>query len=263
MAKHKRLKTVQAGRLVFGVCYTQATASDTPKARAAKTKCSSEARKRLNFRSAWQKLQLLLCCNFGSRDHWVTLTYDDAHLPNRREEAKKDIQKLIDKLRTCWRKAGTELKYVYVIEELVDDGQGRRLHFHLVINSTGSGRDYEAIRSLWQKGSNIEIKPLCDEAMFADDFLELAQYLCKERNPEAGSYNTGDRCWCSSLNLSKPEVTSELVEDNVTITAPPGARVIDSDHKQNEFGCYDYIVYLLPDAPPKRPPKSKEGLSSF
>lgn len=259
MAKSKRLKTVRAGRLVFGVCYTQALASDSPKARAAKSKCSSEARKRLNFRAAWQKLRLLLCANFSRGDLFVTLSYDDAHLPPGRKEAKKAVQGFIDRMRAARKAEGEPFKYVYVTEELVDDGRDRRLHHHMILNAGAARRDYELIRSLWTAGSSIEILQLGEHSLFTDDFLELAQYLCKERDPDAKVYNVGDRCWCASRNLARPEVVSELVDDNVTICAPPGARILDSDHKMNEYGSYDYLVYLLPEQRPKRPPTTPDG----
>ena len=255
--KTKRLKTVRAGRLVFGVCYTQALASDSPKARAAKSKCSTLARRALNFRAAWLKLRLLLCANFRRRDLWVTLTYDNDHLPDNRREAKKRIALFMDRLRAAKKKSGELFRYVYITEEMTDDG-GRRLHHHLVMTAGDAMKDYELIRSLWTEGSNIEIRTLGEHSMFADDFLELAQYMCKERNPDAKVYNVGDRCWCGSRNLIRPVTESELVDDNVTITAPPGARIIDQDQKRNEYGSFDYIVYLLPEKPPrdkrKRPP---------
>lgn len=259
MAKSKRLKTVRAGRLVFGVCYSQALISDAPKARAAKTKCSTAARQKLNFRAAWQKLRLLLCCNFGRGDLYITLTYDDAHLPTNRKAAKKSVQGFIDKLRAARKAAGEDLKYVYVTQELLDDGIGRRLHHHMILNAGSARKDYELIRSLWTFGDNIEILQLGEHSMFTDDFLEIAQYFCRERDPDAKVYNVGDRCWCASRNLARPEVVSEMVDDNVTICAPPGARILDSDHKMNEFGSFDYLVYLLPEQRPKRPPTTADG----
>lgn len=250
MARTKRLKTVRAGRLVFGVCYSQPMASDGTKARAAKAKCSSAARQALNFRAAWQKLRLLLCCNFGDGDLWVTLSYPDGFLPPNRKAAKKNVQKYIDRLRENRKAAGEDLKYIYNTEELGEDGKPGRLHHHMIINSGAAHKDFEVINSLWCFGSaNVEIRQLGKHELYSDDFLELAQYMCKERNPEAKTYNVGDRCWCGSKNLERPVETSELVEDNVTVTAPPGAKIIDQDHKSNEFGQYDYIVYLLPKAP--------------
>ena len=172
--KRKRIKTVRAGRLVFGVCYTQALSSDSPKARAAKTKCSSLARRALNFRAAWQKLRLILCANFRRGDLWITLTYDDAHLPANRKEAKANMTRFVDRLRAERKKTGDALRYVYVTEELLDGG-GRRLHHHAIISAGDARRDYELIRSLWTFGDNIEIRQLGAHEMFSDDFLELAQ----------------------------------------------------------------------------------------
>lgn len=254
----KRIKTVRAGRLVFSVCYSQALPAEPAKARAVKNKCSTLARRALNFRAAWQKLRLLLAANFGRGDLWITLTYDDAHLPGRRADAKKQVTAFLDRLRAARRQTGEELRYLYNTEELLDGG-GRRLHHHLVINAGAERRDYELIRSLWRCGDNIEIRRLGEHDLFGDDFLELAQYMCKERDPDAKVYNVGDKCWVSSRNLARPQTESETVGDNVTVTAPPGARIIDQDHKLNEYGSFDYIVYLLPaNAPePRHRPKPR------
>ena len=254
----KRIKTVRAGRLVFGVCYSQALPGESAKARAAKSRCSTQARRALNFRAAWQKLRLILAANFGRGDLWVTLTNDDAHLPDGRKEAKKRMALFLDKLRAARGRAGEALKYVYCTEELLDDGR-RRLHHHLVMNAGQARADFELIRSLWTNGSNIEIRRLGEHELYSDDFLELAQYMTKDRDPEAKTIAVGDKSWVSSRNLVRPETDSELVGDNVTVTAPPSARILDQDHKQNEYGSYDYIVYLLPKdaAPQAGPPKKR------
>ena len=56
----KRRKVIRAGRLVYAAVYSTVHPSDSPEARAAKTKCSSAARQRMNMKYAWQKLELLL-----------------------------------------------------------------------------------------------------------------------------------------------------------------------------------------------------------
>lgn len=257
----KRLKTVQAGRLVTGVCYTQALPGDSTKARAAKAKCSTLARRALNFRAAWQKLRLILCANFERGDLWITLSYDDEHLPANRKEAKARVQTFIDRMRAARRRIGEELRYIYNIEEIMEDGS-RRLHHHMVMNAGTARNDFELIRSLWTFGSNIEIRKLGEHEIFSDDFLELAKYICKERDPEAKVYNVGDKCWIGSRNLERPKEQSELVGDNVTITAPPGAIILDKHSESNEYGSFDYIVYLLPKNaadPPRRKRKPKKA----
>ena len=254
MAKTKRMKTLTAGRLVIGVAYTQARGSDTPRARREKQRVSSLARQKLNFRAAWQKLWLLLCANFGRGDLWVTVTYDDEHLPTNRKEAKKRMTAFWDRMRAARKRQGAELKYIYCTQETQDDGS-RRLHHHFVVNSTDDRTDFEQIRSLWTDGQNVDIRVIGQSAVYPmDDFQELARYMLHERNPEATEHATGDRGFCCSRNIVRPTEESCLVDDSVTIGVPAGAYVIERESKANEFGSFDYVCYLLPEP---QPPKKK------
>ena len=94
-----RLKTVTAGRLVYAVCYSQPAAADPPAERAAKSKVSSAARQRMNFKAAWQKLELTMAANFGAEDLFVTLTYDDRHLPENRDAAISRVRAFVGRVR--------------------------------------------------------------------------------------------------------------------------------------------------------------------
>lgn len=249
MTKTKRIISVTAGRLVFEVCYTQILASDSAAARAAKSKCSNAARQKMNFRASYQKLQLLLAANFTRRDLYITLTYDDEHLPKNRNAAQKLMAKFLAQMRKTRGVTGDILKYVYATHEMLDDGT-RRLHHHLVTNAGADRHDFETVRALWTYGDNIDISEIGDTEYYCrDDFLELAYYLAREKNPDAVIGTVGSRGWTSSLNLEKPVRKSYLVDANITVTAPPGAFVLDTDEKQNEFGYYKYIKYLLPEKP--------------
>ena len=245
MAKTKRLITILAGRLFFGVAYTQTRISDPPHVRAAKSKCSSAARQRVNLRRAWQKLMLLLACNFGSKDLVVTLTYDDAHLPTGRKAANACVAKYLVLLRRAFRQEGRELKYIYCTESRHEAG---RWHHHLVIPACA----FETVRSLWGFGSDIDI-----DTIDAWNYEGLAKYLTKEaREPGAP---VGARSWSCSRNLQHPVRQSELVEEWVSLAPPPGASVLDRDSKTNEFGSYEYLCCLMPvaDSAPRhtRPPR--------
>ena len=113
----KRRKTVVAGRLVFETAYPAALPSDAEHVRQAKTKMSSAARRRLNLKAACRQLELLIAANFDRRDLVVALTYDDAHLPQSRAEAVKNLKKFFRALRGVRRRQGLpELKYIYVTE---------------------------------------------------------------------------------------------------------------------------------------------------
>ena len=107
----KRRKVIRAGRLVYAAVYSTVHPSDSPEARAAKTKCSSAARQRMNMKYAWQKLELLLASNFTPRDLVVTLTCDDDHLPDDRDGAVEKIKRFWVQLRKARRLAGQSLRY--------------------------------------------------------------------------------------------------------------------------------------------------------
>ena len=248
-----RLKTVTAGQLVYAVCYSQATAADEHHERQAKAKMSSAARQLLNFRAAWQRLELILAANFGRRDLFVTLTYDNDHLPKDRKAAQRELGKFWRALRQQMARRGGELRYVYTTEEMPDEPGGeRRLHHHAVVSCRA--RDAETLQALWGRGY-VHAEELLDGPN--DSYEARARYLIKERHPGAYGRKTGLRGWSSSKNLRKPEVTSVVVPDTVTITPPPGAYVLDRRGEANSFGSYTYLKYLLPE--PKRKRKRRDN----
>jgi len=253
MAKTRRIKRITAGRFVIVVAYDQTLASDSPRARQAKQRHSSLARQYLNHKSSWKNLQLTLLCNFSPGDYWVCLSYDDQHLPPKPEAAQAEAGKYVGRLRNQAKKTGAELKYVYNTETLNKDGT-RRLHHHFVIGAAGIAP--ETIASLWTLG-DVEVKRLGDDPMYSDDMIELAQYMTKERFPDAPGRKPGKRGFVPSRNLKKPEEESFLTEDTMTVAAPPGAKIIDQDHKDNEYGRFDYLLYLLPEPPAPEKPKPR------
>ena len=95
----KTLKQVRAGRLVCAVVYTTAAAGDSPRARTQKQRASTAARDKLNARTSFQKLERTLAANFDNGDLFITLTYDDTHLPEDREAAIRRIRSFLSKLR--------------------------------------------------------------------------------------------------------------------------------------------------------------------
>lgn len=236
-----RIKTVTAGRLVCEVCYSQPIQGDTPTERAAKKRASSAARQKLNFRAAWQRLELLLAANFSPSDCWATLTYDDEHLPPDRASAKKEINKFLRRLRDQYRRRGWELKYIYNTESVPDaPGGARRLHHHMVLSPYNA----ELVKSLWH-GGQAHMEPLLDGEF--DSYEPRARYMVKERHPETQDLKKGERAWTPSRNLAKPEITSELVAETRTIQPPPGAFVLEHYADDNFFGKYVYLKYLLPN----------------
>ena len=230
--------------MVSAVLYTQPMAADEPTQRAAKSRVSSAARAKLNHRAMWQKCEALMAANFDRHDLWVTLTYRDADLPCTREQAVRCLAWFLAELRRVRRSDGEDVRYIKNVEHLDGNGEPGRWHHHLVLNSTGA--DAEAIRSLWARfGDNIEIEGLLDGA----DYAARAKYLCKERQP------AGRQGFVPSRGLRRPERTSEMVDDALTLAVPPGAVVLETSQVDNSWGRYCYIKYLLPYKPPRRKPK--------
>lgn len=247
----KRKKVITAGRLVSAVAYTTTYPRDSEHVRAGKLKISSKARCLINLKTSARKLKLKLAANFGVQDLVITLTYRDADLPPYRAAARTVLKKFLVQLRAARRARGKELYYIYVTEERHGEG---RLHHHLVLNATG--QDYDEIRSLWIWGDNIEF-----ETIDLYGYAELASYLTKEPRAE-GSAN-GARTWEGSRNLQSPETESGWMRDDETLTAPPGAVILDRREEQNEFGTYTYLEYLMPEIWPRRcrPPRKLKNAS--
>ena len=246
----KTLKQVRSGRLVCAVVYTTPTAVDSPKARAQKQKASTAARERLNARTSFQKLERTLAANFDDGDLYITLTYDDKHLPESRDKAVRRIRSFLSKLRGARKGRGQPLHYIYVTEGC---NPGGRLHHHLVVNSTGD--DLEEIRRLWIYGDNVEVRRL--EFHQGYTYEDLASYLTKEPR-EWGHPQVGERTWTPSLGLARPEPETETVPDYVTLTAPPEAIVLQNEGPiRNGYGEYAWIKYLLPRRTGRRRPRAK------
>ena len=245
MAKQE-LTTVQAGPLVYRSIHPQRP--DAPRERRTKQSASSYARQVLNFNASWQELELLLAANFGRRDWWVTLTYDDDHLPADRSAAQKAFTNYIARLNRQLKKKGAELRYVYTTEEMPDEPGGKsRLHHHAVIG--GEALSAEEIKTIWGRGY-VHVDRFLDGSH--DIYETRARYLVKERHPGVPGRKTGLRAWSASRNLKRPQAVTEEVPDGLTICPPAGAYVLDRREEVNAFGRFGYLKYLLPepDAPP-------------
>lgn len=246
----KRLKRVVSGRLVCAVVYTTACTSDPPRVRAQKQQASTAARDKLNATFSFQKLERVLAANFDDGDLFVTLTYDDAHLPESRDMAVRKIRRFLSKLREARKAKGHTLRYIYVVEGMYPGG---RLHHHLVINSTGE--DAEDLRRLWIYGDNVRFKSLRFDPTYT--YEDLASYLTKEPR-EHGHPQVGERTWVPSLGLERPEPETEDVPDYVTLSAPPGAHIISNEGPiRNGHGEFSWIKYLMPKAEARISPKTK------
>lgn len=235
MAKFKKI--IVAGPLVVECVYPAPNPRDSLGVRQGKKALSSEAQRRMNLKYAWQKLELEIAANFGTRDIYATLTYDDDHLPGSRKECAAAVKAFLRKLRATRMKQGQELRYIYVIEHKHGDG---RWHVHILLNSTGS--DYDLIRTLWGQG-NAEFKSLRVDR--EKNYESLARYLCKEQRDKVGQ-----RLWSGSRNLRKPEKECFRVPNDTPLSPPKSSPLVleDTGDVVTAYGHYRYIKYLAAGA---------------
>ena len=117
-----------------------------------------------NDRIAIRKLARVINANFGPGDYHVVLT--DAKGMSE-EEAIKERQLFLRRMRREYRKAGSEMKAVWTTE------MDPRSHHHLVMSSI----DINRIVSQWPHG-RVNVMPLDD----ARDYTKLAEYFIKQTN---------------------------------------------------------------------------------
>lgn len=244
MAKFKKI--IVAGPLVIETVYPAPNPRDSAGVRAGKKALSSEAQRRMNLKYAYQKLELEIAANFGIRDLWATLTYDDAHLPHSRKEANECFRALAKKLRAARKAQGQELYYIYVTEHKHGDG---RWHHHVLINATGD--DYELIRKLWGRG-NVGFRPIRIDR--DENYETLARYMCKEQRDKVGQ-----RLWSGSRNLRKPERECFRVPNDTPLSVPKDAPITfaDTGDVTTAYGHYRYIKYLAAGWETTVKPKAK------
>ena len=171
--------------------------------RAARKKPTSEAQKKVNQRKAEKELRRLMAANFRNGDTVVRL--DFYKRPGGSEEMQQMIEKAIRRLRSAYRKAGKQLKYIYVKEV----GPRGSRHIHMILN-----REEMDVLSLlakyWPHGG-IHVDPWTT----GPNFQKLAAYFMKyaQKTEETEGHLIGKR-WYSSRNLIKPRIKKTVIRSN-------------------------------------------------
>lgn len=216
--------------------------ADMPKT--AKKRESKASQKKLNDKNARRYLIRLVNINFGKGDIWATFGWDDGHLPQDIEAAKKDIKNFIARINYRRRKAGKgNIKYIYI---LAYGDKKTRPHFHIIM--TGGGVDRDELEEQWTKCERKNTRRIKPD----DDFLitGIATYI--SQNPH------GTKRWCPSKNLQKPDAPTRsyrkfsrpkvngMVRDYEKLKdqmekAYPGYTFLDAEVKHNDKVAAFYI----------------------
>lgn len=157
--------------------------------RAGREKESPEDLKRRNARRRERETALRIAHNFREGDPYLTLTYDEEHLPageGRAERAQKDLRNFLLRLGRRYKKMGQELRYVATPENVAEGKRGRT-HFHILVPALlGALTDRELERffsGVWQLG-RVHVRQYGGEIT---DAARLAAYFGKESRADGGA----------------------------------------------------------------------------
>lgn len=220
--------------------------------RARRKGSTSLAQKDRNMNTAVRQLARGLNCNV--EDGWIflTLTYEDEHLPKTSEEAWKEVTLFIRRM----KRRGVDVKGFWITADKDKKGDPVRLHHHMVIGGSGIGiqqtmdksiavvEDGDVLQDVWGKGY-VYAEPVEDQI----DRTPLAAYLVRQAVDEPGK-----KKWRCSTGLKKPIVVSEVITDRAgEIHIPPGAEVMEIGYYDEETGS-QYVRYVPAERPAQQRP---------
>ena len=241
-------RVVRAGDMIFVKKYFSSRyGKKNDGQKAAKSTPSTEKMQDTNARNAIDKLTWLINANFSDGDFHMVLTYrDEKPSP---EQAAENLRRYLRKLRAEYKKAGEELKYIWVTEY-----QSSRIHHHVLLNKF----DTTVLSKLWKHGSS-HFTPLYSQG----DYTKLATYFVKETEKTYKNSIIGGKRWNSSQNLTKPKIEKEVVEaDSWTEYPRPikGYHIPKDTIEMDVDECgYPYQCYTMVRIPEKKRRKSAES----
>lgn len=285
MGKALFIRTVQAGRYRKVARYTRALPGDSKAVRAAKQNATSAAQKFINIKNATERLELLLCANFDSKEAcFCTFTFRDGDEPANQKHTRRIFAEYVRKLRPYLQRDGRPFKYIYTVEgsplktcptaasvtamewektpwrqrerwEQLDSkaqDEETRLHVHCFINL--GKQDYEAVRAMWPYGQVFISQMKVNEI---HTFPRLASYVTKEKRSDRKG--NGARAYISSLNLEQPVISGHWCDDHDGIVLPQGTEAIKRGAEYDDVygSSMEYLYYRIPR--PQQLPEPYKG----
>ena len=175
--------------------------SDIPPEGRKPRKDNSTAQRDLNERNARKTLERLVNANFKEGDLWITLTYDEEHLPETMEEAVRNMQKYMQRINYQRKKRGLPpARYIYVTEHNEDTEV--RWHHHIIMDGA---MDRDTVESCWKLRTRNTVRKIVPDE---DGLTGMAKYVTKE----GYTRKKYERRWNASKGLRKPEVKKMLTK---------------------------------------------------
>lgn len=202
MHKHRKkvvyaLKEITAGEQFEIEIYPQfKSMDDVPREGRRIVKDNSKAQRNLNDKNARKYVERLINENFDNRDIWITLTYDNEHLPpdGDIDAAIKNVQNYIRRINYQRKKRGlANAKYIYVTAYNPD--AEIRWHHHVVMDGA---LDMETVEACWQQSSRNEVRHLQKDE---NGLSGIANYIVEEKNRIRS-----EKRWNSSQGLRDPRI---------------------------------------------------------
>ena len=232
-------RTVHAGDVIFVKKYFSSRyGKKNDGSKAARSSPSPEKMQETNARNAVDKLTWLINANFSDGDFHMVLTYrDEKPSP---EQAADNLRKYLRKLRAEYKKAGEELKYIWVTEY-----QSSRIHHHVLLNKF----DTTVLTKLWEHGTN-HFTPLYSTG----DYSKLATYFVKETEKTYKDNFIGGKRWNTSKNLVKPKIEKEIVDADSWTDYPRAVKgyyipkdTIEMDVDECGYPYQKYTMIKIPE----------------
>ena len=191
------LKEIRAGDQFEVEIYPQFTnMNEVPPEGRSIRKDNDKAQRNLNDKNARKYVERLINENFTDNDLWITLTYDDEHLPpdGDIDAAIKNMQRFIRRVNYQRKKRGlSNAKYVYVTE--YNPTEEIRWHHHIVMDGQ---MKMDVVEACWKQSSRNEVRRLKKDE---NGLSGMANYIVKEKERVKS-----EKRWNSSQGLKDPDI---------------------------------------------------------
>lgn len=211
--------------------------------RSGRSRTTSARKQDRNDQDAVKRLARWINCNFGYKDLFVTLEYDEAgykQIAGERKAAEHELDLFLRRLRRSMKAAGLELRFAGACTSDMDGKTKKdsRVHHHLVLPAEAA----PFLENAWRMGG-FYTRTLRKQ----DDYSAVAVYIIRQvrRVPDAKKYKV-------SRNLKKPVVYEREAKRAGALRNPAGTVLMASSEYDIESGSH-YIRYVKAPKAAARP----------